>query len=286
MRNSMTRNGIISWFLLLLLSGNAPAEYAEVYGFDIHYTERGQGPVLVLLHGLWGGTNEWQPVIEPLAESHRVIAVDALGFHESDKPEAHYHNALLAEFLAGFLNALDLSQVTLMGHAMGANLATYTAVHHPERIARLILVDGAGYRRDDRDLAAPLSSGMINFRRIATGSNIPATRSFLERRVHNPELVTREWAENAFSMWLRSARAIGDMLREGGDVTAEEMRSIQLPTLIVWGREDAVFPIANAERLAADIDDAELVVIPDSGHLPQLEQTAVFLTTVGEFLNP
>ena len=280
----MTRKCAKGWFLLLLLSGNALAERVDVYGFEVHYVEHGHGPVLVLLHGLWGGTNEWQPIIEPLAESHRVIAVDALGFHDSDKPEAHYHNALLAEFLAGFLDALDLDQVTLMGHAMGANLATYTAVHHPERIARLILVDGAGYRNDDRDLAAPLSSGMINFRRIATGSSIRATRSFLERRVLNPELVTREWAEEAFSMWLRSARAIGDMLREGGDVTEEEMKSIQLPTLIVWGREDAVFPIANAERLKADIENAELVVISNSGHLPQIEQTAVFLTHVGEFL--
>jgi pimeloyl-ACP methyl ester carboxylesterase len=256
-----------------------------VYGFNIHYAEAGQGPTVLLLHGLWGGTNEWEAVIQPLSEHHRVIAMDFLGFHGSDKPDAHYHNALLAQFLAGFIDALDLKGVTLMGHAMGANAATYTAYHYPDRIRALVLVDGAGYRNPDRDLSAPLSEGMINFRRIATGSSIAATERFLKRRVLDSSLVTQDWAADAFTMWLRSARVIGDMLREGGDLTADEMRAIRLPTLVVWGAEDRVFSPENAERLVADIDDSRVVIIEDSGHLPQLEQPAAFLDAVLPFLD-
>lgn len=283
-RDYLVLGYLMRWIWLLLIPAAAVAEHVEVYGFDMHYSERGQGDTVVLLHGLWGGTNEWQPIIEPLSERHRVIALDAIGFHDSAKPEAHYHNALLAEFLAGFLVALDLDSVTLMGHAMGANLATYTAVHHPDRVARLVLVDGAGYRNPERDLAAPMSAGMVNFRRMATGSSLRATEAFLKRRVLDDSLVTREWAETAFSMWLGSARAIGDMLREGGDVTPDEMQSLMLPTLIVWGSDDAVFPIEHGERLAKDINDSTLIVIPESGHLPQLEQTSAFLREVSQFL--
>ncbi|MEM7502545.1 MAG: alpha/beta hydrolase [Pseudomonadota bacterium] len=272
-------------WLLLLVPTAGFADQIRVYGFDMHYTEVGRGPVIVLLHGLWGGTNEWQPILEPLAASHRVIALDAIGFHGSDKPEAAYHNALLAQFLAGFLDTLDLRNVTLMGHAMGANLATYTAVHHPQRISRLVLVDGAGYRNPERDLAAPMSAAMLNFRKIATGSNIAATESFLKRRVLDDSLVTRGWAELAFSMWLRSARAIGDMLREGGDVTPEQMRTIALPTLIVWGENDSVFPIRNGERLHADINGSTFARIAASGHLPQMEQTDEFLSHLLPFLD-
>jgi len=215
-----------------LLAFEPEARDQRVYGFNIHYSEAGEGSGILLLHGLWGGTNEWEAVIEPLAERHRVIAMDFLGFHGSDKPEAQYHNALLAQFLAGFMEALDLRDVTLMGHAMGANAATYMAYHHPDRISALVLVDGAGYRNPGRDLSAPMSEGMVNFRRVATGSSIAATERFLKRRVLNPALITRDWAEEAFTMWLRSARAIGDMLREGGDLTEEQMREIALPTLI------------------------------------------------------
>ena len=256
----------------------------DVYGFNMHYAEAGQGPVVILLHGLWGGTNEWLPILEPLARQHRVIAMDFIGFHESDKPDAYYHNALLSQFLAGFIESLELSGVTLMGHAMGANTATYTAVHHPANIARLVLVDGAGYRNPGRDLSKPLSEGMINFRRIATGSSIDTTESFLKRRVLDDSLVTKQWAEDAFSMWLNSARAIGDMLREGGDLLPEEMQQIDIPVLVVWGAEDKVFSIDNSARLASDIDGSTVKIIDESGHLPQLEQTDGFLEAVLPFL--
>jgi pimeloyl-ACP methyl ester carboxylesterase len=277
----------VSAFVLLSLAANAAElqqKDIEVYGLNIHYAETGSGPTIVLLHGLWGGLNEWAPIIDPLSEDHRVIALDFIGFHGSDKPATQYHNALLSQFLAGFIEALALEKVTLMGHAMGANSATYTAVHHPTNIARLVLIDGAGYRNPDRDLSKPPSEQMIRFRRVATGSSLAATRRLLERRVQDKSLVTDEWVELAFQMWLNSARAIGDMLLEGGDLTEEEMRQIQLPTLVVWGAEDKVFSIDNVERLTADIEGAQSGIIENSGHLPQIEQTDAFLEVLIPFL--
>jgi len=255
-----------------------------VYGHNIHYAETGEGPPVILLHGLWGGLNEWQPIIGQLSKSHRVIVMDFPGFHGSDKPEVQYHNALLGQFLSGFIEALQLEDVVLMGHAMGANTATYTAFHHPDNIAALILVDGAGYRNPDRDLSKPLSEGMIRFRRVATGSSLAATRGLLERRVADKSIVTDEWVEEAFALWTNSARAIGDMLTEGGDLTEDEMRQIRLPTLVVWGAEDKVFSPDNAERLRNDIDGAEVHMIDHSGHLPQIEQTEALLDAVIPFL--
>ena len=255
-----------------------------VYGQNIHYAEAGTGRPIVLLHGLWGGQNEWQPIFDSLSQSHRVIVMDFIGFHGSDKPDVQYHNALLAQYLHGFIAALKIKDVTLMGHAMGANTATYTAVHHPENILALVLIDGAGYRDPDRDLTKPLSDGMRRFRQVATGSTLAATRGLLERRVADTSLVTDGWVEQAFSLWVNSARAIGDMLLEGGDLTDDEMRQIQLPTLVIWGAEDKVFQIDNANRLAGDISGSIVKVIGSSGHLPQIEKTAEFLDTVLPFL--
>jgi pimeloyl-ACP methyl ester carboxylesterase len=279
---------LVSWSCLLLAGYSWSAELehrdVEVYGQTIHYSEAGSGPALILLHGLWGGLNEWQPIIEPLSVSNRVIVMDFIGFHGSDKPDVHYHNALLSQFLVGFIEALDLDQVTLMGHAMGANTATYTAYHHPGAADALILVDGAGYRNPDRDLGEPLSAGMIRFRRVATGSSLAATRGLLERRVADPDLVTDAWVEEAFALWIDSAKAIGDMLAEGGDLGEEEMRQIDLPTLIVWGAEDKVFSPDNAERLRGDIEGSVVQVIEGAGHLPQVEKTDAFLGAVLPFL--
>jgi len=275
-------------FSLLMATGTFAAELKHrdvvVYGQNIHYAEAGSGPPLVLLHGLWGGLNEWEPVIATLSESHRVIVMDFIGFHGSDKPGVQYHNALLSQYLAGFIDALNIENVLLMGHAMGANTATYTAVHHPENLSALVLIDGAGYRNPDRDLSQPLSAGQLRFRRVATGSTLASTRGLLERRVADKSIITDAWVAEAYSLWVNSARAIGDMLFEGGDLTEEEMRQIRLPTLVVWGAEDKVFPVENAQRLAADIDGAEIRVIEGSGHLPQIEKSLAFLDAVLPFL--
>ena len=85
-------------------------------------------------------------------------------------------------------------------------------------------------------------------------------------------------------MWLGSARAISDMLGEGGDVTEEEMRGIKVPTLILWGREDRAFPLKNADRLEADISGAVKIVFDDTGHLPQMEKPDAFNKAVRAFL--
>ena len=207
----MTRSGILNSLLSVLLlpvlaqSAELAEKDVEVYGQRVHYAEQGQGSPIVLLHGLWGGTNEWLPVIDALAARHRVIAMDFLGFHGSAKPDVQYHNALLAQFLHGFIEALELRDVTLMGHAMGANAATYTAFHHPQHIAALVLVDGAGYRNPDRDLSQPPSAGMLAFMRTATGSSLESTRGLLERRVADKSLVTDAWVAEAYAMWIESA---------------------------------------------------------------------------------
>ncbi len=270
--------------LTVMTAATADAQIVErqttVYDFDIHYSEVGTGPPIVVLHGLWGGRNEWEPVIEPIGSDHRVLIPDLPGFGDSDKPLANFHNALLAQFVIGFMDALDLRRVTLAGHAMGANLATFMAVHHGDRVERLILVDGAGYQRDE-PRRGPLPTPFV---RTVTGSTIAATKTFLRRRVENDALVTDAWAEEAFVRWLKSADAIEQMLEVGGEVTAEEMRGIQVPTLIVWGREDGVSNVATADRVHADIVGSQLVILDGSGHLPQLEKTEEFLSAVQSFL--
>lgn len=280
---------LLSW--LLCLPGLSTAQATnivekdiEVYGFNMHYAEAGQGPPVIVLHGLWGGRNEWDRNIEALAADFRMIVVDQIGFHGSDKPDVSYHNALLGQFLSGFIEAMDIPRAILMGQAMGANTATYMAVHYPHLVERLILVDGAGYRNPSRDLAKPPSEQQLRFYRVATGSTLSATQNFLKRRVFNKALVTESWAEEAFTMWLRSARAIQGMLRDGGDVTEEEMQTISVPTLIIWGQEDAVFPIRNADRLSQDIKGAIKVVFPETGHLSQLEKPEAFNKIVRDFL--
>jgi pimeloyl-ACP methyl ester carboxylesterase len=231
---------------------------------------------------LWGGRNEWGRNIEPLSADFRVIVPDQIGFGESDKPQANFHMGLMAQFLVGFLDALEIPKATVIGHAMGATVGSYAAVHYPDRVDRLILVDGIGYRRD-RPPSLP-TAGQLRFRRIATGSSVEATRGLLKRRVYDDSLVTDSWAVEAFEFWLQSSQAIGTLIQSGGDVTKEEMRAIKTPTLLIWGKEDEIGKPELTEEALQDISGAQVAIVEGAGHLPQLEKPDEFNRIVRDFV--
>jgi len=278
--------GLVTTVALAAAAGGAERREAAavVYGFKMHYVEAGTGEPVILLHGLWGGLNEWEANVDPLAEDLRVIVLDQIGFGESDKPEANYHNGLLAQFLSGFMKALGMDKASLVGHAMGATTGTYFAVHYPDMVDKLVLVDGVGYQRDQPATPAPPTPAQIRFQRIASGSTIEETRALLRRRVYNDDLVTDTWAEEAFFLWLRASRAIREMMATGGMVPKEEMRTIKAPTLVIWGEHDEIGSPESADEPLGDIANSRKVIVPNAGHLPQVEQPEMFNRVVREFI--
>jgi 2-hydroxy-6-oxonona-2,4-dienedioate hydrolase len=255
-----------------------------VLGFKLHYRVAGTGPAVVLLHGLGGDSSRWSPHPSPLAKNFHVIALDQIGFGQSDKPIANYHTGMLAEFLARFLPAIGVSTASLVGNSMGAAVALYTAVHSPQVVDRVVLADGGAFRTPD---AAPAPRSP-RLRDIQNGVTSDETREFLKIMFHNKSLVTDRIVEDNLILRLRSAYAIGKMQESGangrGSLTEEEVRGVKAPTLIVWGKYDELADPAGADRLARAIRGSRKVLIDDCGHLPQLEKPAEFNRIVTEFL--
>src|SRR5882672_5145109 len=256
-----------------------------VFGFRLHYREAGQGKPIVLLHGLGGDGSRWEPNIAPLAAEFHVFVLDEIGFGQSDKPLANYHNGMLSEFLVGFLRTLGIQKASLVGNSMGGFVAAYTAVHYPDMVDRLVLVDGAGYKRSgDEPRRDP------HVRQIQNGATREETRELLLLMLHDKSLVTDQMVDDNFVMRLRSSFTISKWLDASenglGGITAEEMRTIKAPTLILWGKYDQLAgpPERTGERLHGDIQGSHLIVIDNAGHLPQLEQPEQFNNLVREFL--
>jgi pimeloyl-ACP methyl ester carboxylesterase len=260
---------------------------AVVLGFKLHYREAGSGPAVILLHGLGGDGSRWAPNIVPLAKTFHVIALDQIGFGQSDKPMANYHTGMLAEFLARFLPAIGLSKASLVGNSMGAGVALYTAVHYPQLVDRVVLADGGGFRRPG-PAAAP--SGNSHVREIQNGVTSDETREFIRIMFHNKSLVTDRVVEDNLILRLRSAYAIGKIQESGangrGSLSEEEVRAVKAPVLILWGKYDELADPAGADRLASTIPGSRKIMIDDCGHLPQLEKSAEFNRLVAEFLTP
>jgi 2-hydroxy-6-oxonona-2,4-dienedioate hydrolase len=288
----MSRKILLAAGLLFTLAAPALAQTpqvtqkdATVLGFKLHYLEAGQGVPVVLLHGLGGDGSRWAPNIRGLAADFRVIALDQIGFGESDKPLANYHTGMLAEFLVGFLKTIGVPKASLVGNSMGGAVAAYTAVHYPQVVDRLVLSDAPPYRPSTN---APPPDPRL--RQIQNGVTRDETREFFRILFHNKSLVTDAVVEEQLILRLRSAFTISkiqEAFYSGvGGLSDEQVRGIKAPTLIVWGKYDELVgpPELFGERLHRDISGSKFVVIDDAGHLPQLEKADEFNRVVREFL--
>jgi 2-hydroxy-6-oxonona-2,4-dienedioate hydrolase len=252
---------------------------ATVYGSKIHYLESGYGQPLVLLHGLGGGAESLRPLIAFLAPRHHVFAPDQIGFGGSDKPLIDYRITTLVEFLHGFLDAVGIDRPDLLGVSLGARVASLYALEHPERVGRLALVSGAGYRPDlDDETAQALAFATLSDARRA-----------LVLAYDDDRLATDAAAERLFAARVRSgsaftvSRLIASFRR--GEGFADDLSPIRAPTLIAWGREDAIAPLSQGEKAHRQIKGSRLVVFEHCGHLPTEEAAKPLEEALASFLD-
>ena len=255
---------------------------ATVYGVKIHYQEAGSGPAVILLHGLGGDVSNWAQTIGPLSQKYRVIVPDQIGFGRSDKPMINYRVGTLVDFLDGFYKELKLERASLVGNSLGGWTAAAYALAHPEKVERLVLVDAAGFA----------ITGDVD-PRVLNGLN-PSTRDAVKQVMslvfYNKQIYASDAAVDmlfARKMTAGDSYTIQrfiDSITRGEDVLDNRLGALKQPTLIIWGREDGLTPIAMGERFKKEIRGSELVVIEKCGHVPQLEKAAEFNAALVRFL--
>jgi len=248
----------------------------SVFGRTVKYYDVGSGPPLVMLHGIGGDADEWAFCFEPLSQSHRVIAPDMLGFGRSDKPAMEYTIAGFVEVVEQFLKALNLDRVNLLGESLGGWIASAFALDFPQVVDKLILVDAAGVWGDITSLAIDV--------RVSTHAHL---REVFRLLFHNKDLATDALVDYGYQLHLErgDGPTIDSILRNTPKERLDDVISgIRMPTLILWGEQDEMIPLRVGQNLHKLIRDSELVVIPECGHLPELEKPAEFVRCLMEFL--
>jgi 2-hydroxy-6-oxonona-2,4-dienedioate hydrolase len=261
------------------------AKDATVFGYKLHYLEAGRGAPVILLHGSGGEGARWMPTIRGLAGSFRVIALDQIGFGQSDKPLTTYHTGVFAGFLAQFMKTIGVPKATIMGQSMGAGVTLYMAVHHPEMVERIVVVDGGGYRSPSDPPPPPPN---WHNRQIANAGTLEESREYMEKLYYDHSFVTDELVEHNLRLRLVSAFTVESMQtatdRGLSGVTEAQVRAITAPTLLIWGMNDPLSSVANAEKLNGAIKNSRKVLFDKAGHYPFLEHAEKFNQTVLEFL--
>ena len=272
-----------------------PIHTVPVKGHSLAYLDVGQGRPVILIHGFGGSMWQWEHQQRPLSAEFRLITPDLIGSGLSDKPDIEYRPDQMLDYFVGFMDTLGIPQATLVGNSMGAGLAIGMALAHPDRVSQLVLIDGlpANVRERltsqsiQRALDTPAPSWLASFGNWLFGGVM--IESVLKEIVHDPALLTPAVIERSNRNrqrpgMIRPLMTVRDSLPLWETGFARRLGEIAHPTLIVWGEEDRVFPLAVGEELQRTIKESSLVRIPNAGHIPQWERPDLANRAMIDFL--
>jgi pimeloyl-ACP methyl ester carboxylesterase len=264
------------------------SHFADIDGVRIHYQEKGTGTPLVLIHGYTASTYSWKEVFEPLSKNFRVIAIDLKGFGFSGKPDGDYTRRAQAVLVAHLLQHLNIDKAWVCGNSMGGEVALNLALANPQLVAGLVLIDSAGVEVPGGGSLAPSYLLIPGIGRILIAFSLTSdrlVRQGLEKSFYDDSKVTDE----------RVATYYRPLQTRGGQLAAlrartqfslfpveESLDQINVPTLILWGAQDALIPLAAGTKMNKLIRTSKLVVFDNCGHLPQEE---IPERTVDELVN-
>jgi pimeloyl-ACP methyl ester carboxylesterase len=267
-----------------------PSQFLAIAGLRLHVRNTGprDAPAVLLLHGFGASLHTWESWAQALQTNHRVIRLDLPGFGlTGPDPTGDYTDARTIKVLITLMDQLGIVRATIVGHSMGGRIAWAFAALHPERVDKLILIAPDGFASPgmpyDTKPHVPLMVRMLPY--VLPTALLRAT---LRPAYGNPAALTDDLFARYRDMMLAPGvrHAIVDRMRQQILVPPEPLlHRIQAPTLLIWGEQDAMIPIGNAEDYLRALPDARLHAFPGIGHLPQEEAPAQTLAVVRAFLD-
>ena len=250
----------------------------HVAGANVHVLEGGSGPQLLALHGA-GGSQGWLRYHQALAEHFTVYAPSHPGYGPSERPEWLDTMTDMAHFYHAFIDTIGSDQVAIVGTSMGGWLAAEIAAMCPHRLSRMVLVDAVGIKPEVGEIAEILMCSREEAARLRfyDTSQVPDYEALFNREL-TPEERDAQYANQEMATRLCWRPYMHN------PKLPYYLRRVQTPTLVVWGRQDAIVPLNCGEIYARELPHATLKVIDNCGHSPHNERPDAFLQAVVPFL--
>jgi pimeloyl-ACP methyl ester carboxylesterase len=272
---------------------DSASRFMDLLGMRVHYKDEGDPKdtlPLVLIHGTSSSLHTWDSIVQRIGPRKRIIRMDLPAFGLTGaSPERQYTTASYVAFVDSLLQRIGVSQCILGGNSLGGGIAWNTALADTSRIRALVLLDATGYPKKNE-------KGNLGFKLAAMPGVASLLSSFtpralirksLEDSYSDPAKVNEALVDRYFELLLREGnrQATVDLFQGRRKLDPERIRSIRVPTLIIWGQDDRLIDVENAGRFARDIPGSEAVVIPRSGHVPMEETPDAAAEAILRFLD-
>jgi pimeloyl-ACP methyl ester carboxylesterase len=270
--------------------------YLELHGERIAYRDAGTGEALLLIHGMAGSSATWRAVIPELAKRYRVVAPDLLGHGESAKPRGDYSLGAFAAWLRDLLDELGISQATVVGQSLGGGVAMQFTYQHRDYCQRLVLISSGGLGPDLnwilRILSAPgaelvlpvvAPQPVLNLGNklgswlTSAGIKSPRTGEMWSAYCSLSDRPTRQ-------AFLRTLRSVVDYRGQAVSALGKIHVSHGLPTLLIWGEQDRIIPVAHGYAAHEAVPGSRLEVLAGVGHFPHVESPAAVVDILDDFI--
>ncbi|MCD1295648.1 hypothetical protein CUJ83_11630 [Methanocella sp. CWC-04] len=267
-------------------------ETVLVDGINVYYEVEGKGEDLLLIHGMGMSGEIWKETIKAASRFFRVIALDLPGFGSSDKPDAKYGIPYYVEYIKKFMDALEIEEAYVAGVSFGGYVAASFASKYPENVIKLVLTSPMGLTPMPAGVkGVPFSDGVLNVTYWLLSKNKNLFKSFGQDSFYDKSFITDKMIDEQWSMMKdpryrkalqKNARYLSRLHPEYVDT----LKAIVSPTLIIWGKEDRIMPVSDAQRYRGYIQGSRLVMLDRCGHMAPIEKkedyNKALLTFLGE----
>jgi pimeloyl-ACP methyl ester carboxylesterase len=266
------------------------SHFAEIDGVRIHYQEKGTGTPLVLLHGFTSSTYSCKDVFEPLAKNFRVIAVDLKGFGFTAKPDGDYSRHAQATLVAHLLDHLKVDQAWFTGNSMGGEISLNLALMNPQRVTGLILIDSAGVNVPGAGSLAPRYLLIPGVGRVLTALALTSddlVRTGLLKSFYDDTKVSNErvaYYHRPLQTRDGQRAAVRGRTQAAEFPVEANLGKINVPTLIIWGAQDELIPLAAGQKMNTLIPGSKLLTLEKCGHVPQEEMPERVVSEITTFI--
>jgi len=268
-----------------------------IHGHRVAYRLAGDGPPILLIHGITASSVVWEEVGARLARHHTVLAPDLLGHGHSAKPRGDYSMGAFASGIRDLVLTLGLEPVTVVGHSLGGGVAMQFAYQFPERVGRLALVSSGGLGRrvngllraatfPGSELVLPVIAGRHvlsagrTVGRALSRIGVPLGNDVIEMARGHASLGDPE-SRTAFVHTLRASVDVGGQRVQAAD---RLYLAAELPVLIVWGARDRIIPVDHGRRAHALVAGSRLELFERAGHFPHLDEPKRFVATLEDWI--